>query len=220
MSKTNDLMRHYKEVRQRLRHPSNAVQDTGIDLKRLPAGALIRERPPSATITSQEKEVPLLQALPTQEEALPSIQPVYSISPKPYPASPLPPCLTFTSSVHLIACEFGLSAPDIFSKRRNRRFSRVRHIAIHILMKHYQKYGKSWLGRRFGLDHTSVIYADRKIVSALEDDPDLRERILSLEAKLALLHPSSPSAHGQPHLGEGQKWDVPEQRIPPMDQAG
>lgn len=219
MSKTNDLMRHYKEVRQRLRHPSNAVPDAGIDLKRLPAGAIIRERPPSTTITSQEKEVPPPQGLPTQEEAPPSIQPVYLISPKPYSASTAPIGLTFTSSVHLIAHEFGLTATDILSRRRLRRFTHVRHIAIHVLIKHYQKISKSAIGRRFGLDHTSVIYADRKAASVLEGDPDLKERVLSLEAKLALLYPSSPPAHSQPHLGQGEEGDVSQQRIPSMDQG-
>lgn len=220
MSETNDLFRHYREVRQRLRYPSNAVPDNGIDLKRPPAGAIIRERPSSATVTSQGRELSPPPAPPQQETTPPTIHTVCPISSKPYSASTAPIGLTFTSSVHLIAHEFGLTATDILSRRRLRRFTHVRHIAIHVLIKHYQKISKSAIGRRFGLDHTSVIYADRKAASVLEGDPDLKERVLSLEAKLALLYPSSPPAHSQPHLGPGQEGDVPEQRIPPMDQAG
>ena len=198
MSEVDNLLQRYKEIRQRLRHPSNAVPDTGIDLKRLPTGTILRDRRPFATLTSQDNEPPPQEALPPP--------PIVLTFP-----------LTFASSVHFIAREFGITGANVLSKTKNRRFSHVRHIAVHILMKHHHRATKSWIGRQFGLDHTSVIYADRKVTSMLEANPDLKEKVLSLEAKLALFDTPPASAYSQPHLGEGQEGDVPKQRIPSVD---
>ena len=91
-------------------------------------------------------------------------------------------------SVNLIqritAKHFGVSVTDILSSRRNVRVVRPRQVAIY-LTKTMTPRSMPEIGRRFGdRDHTTVLWAVRKIGALMESDPSLKAKVEAIAEEI------------------------------------
>jgi hypothetical protein len=101
----------------------------------------------------------------------------------PHPYGPPVPCEQ--TDVHriifLVAREWGLRAGDILSDRRERWATLPRHVAMFLARKH-TFCAHATIARAFaGRDHTTVLYAVRKIERLLEIDTALAKRVARIE---------------------------------------
>src|SRR5271155_3319462 len=188
MSKTNDLLQHYREVRLRLRYPPNAVPDTGINLR--------RAREPVALLPPPEPTLPSAESIPAS--SFREYQPFVSTS------------LTFSSTIAISAAEFGLTAKDLHKKCRTRAICFPRQVAIYIAAKQ-GRWAASWMAHRLDLDHSTVLHAQRKIATLVETNAALRERIANIEAEIATRYRPAPPALNECDLAQGsERSDLPE----------
>src|SRR5882724_820568 len=172
------IMENYKEVRNRLRRPPNAVPDTGINLRRVP------ETPPPE---------PLIALEPPPKPVAPNHPPFI-----PFRRTDL----TFSSTLQFAAKEFNITGKDIRSRSRIQQISLPRQIAIYLAAKNHLN-SLAGMGRYLKMDHTTMIHAKQRITSLMASDDILRDRILKLEATiLAAFNRSRTSfpALGQPLL--------------------
>ncbi len=196
MSEIRDIMEHYREVRQRLRYPPNAVADTEINL-----------RPVRVAV-----EVPLkiLEPAPPLSEPTPSVtlrHPLYA----PF----VPTSLTFSSTIEISASEFGLTSEQLRRKGKKCRARAVcvpRQIAIYVAAKQ-GRWAASWIANRLDLDHTTILHAIKKIGTLIETNLTLKSRVESIEAAIAA------PANSQSHLGEGPERDVQIKTVPALDRT-
>lgn len=181
ISTTEALSQHYRDVRQRLRHPPNAVPDTGLNMK-------------------DRTVVHLFEPI-----AAPSTPVRLSV---PFQKSPAISGITFSSTLSLAAEEFGISE-ETLTKVRTRKLpiARARQIAIYIAYRQ-KKWSVSWIAKRFNVDHTTGLYAIKKVQALMSQDDALRQRIEQLEAKVALLNSPPASADDKPYLGSWQEGNV------------
>jgi chromosomal replication initiator protein len=86
-----------------------------------------------------------------------------------------------------VIAHFRMPRVELFAKRRNKATVRRRHIAIY-LSKILTIQSLPEIGRRFGgLDHTTILYASRKIERALHKDAELAQDVAELERVLTAL---------------------------------
>lgn len=195
MSKVNDMLQHYREVRQRLRYPPNAVPDTGINLRR------------KIEHTSPEP-IRLLPPPPS-----PEVQPSPSYSPF------VSKGLTFSSTIEITANEFGLTSQDLHKKTRIRAICFPRQVAIYVAIKR-EKWSISWMASRLDMDHTSLLHANRKIGVLIETNPELKTRIDSIEATLEARYRPALSDLSEQHLEERAEGILPERPVLEVDRGG
>lgn len=180
MSQAKVLMDHYKEVRDRLRGPPNAVPDPGIDL--------LAKKPKVQHQFLERVIESLTPPLPTVID--------YSLA-MPFKRTDL----TFSSTLEYAAKEFGISLKDIKARSRIPTYSLPRQIAIFLADKHKVQ-TLSGMGKYLGMDHTTMIHARKRIIGLMGTDATLSQRITNLETKiLAAFHRTPVPALGQPHLG-------------------
>lgn len=165
MSEIRDIMGRYKEVRDRLRRPPNAVPDTGINLRR-------GREPPEVRETVPEPPVQLIVEAKAFE---------------PFRRTDL----TFSSTLEFAAKEFSITLKDIRSRRRHHTIARPRQIAIWIAIKnHIQTI--SWIGRYLGMHHTTIMHSRKAIDLLVAEDATMRQRIIDLETKILAAYPRTP----------------------------
>lgn len=83
-----------------------------------------------------------------------------------------------------VAEHYKVTRKDLVSAKRGRQLTWFRHIAMYLC---YTMIGRSYLdiGNRFGRrDHTTVIYAVRRVNDAINDNPFVRDEITSLTKKI------------------------------------
>jgi hypothetical protein len=194
MSITNDLIEHYREVRERLRHPPNAVPDTGINLRRKsetsPEPKRLLPPPP-------EPEVP----------SVPSFTPFVTTG------------LTFSSTLEITAGEFGITSEDIQQRCRKKSVCFPRQVAVYVALRQNRWTG-SWVAKRLKLDHTTILHSAKKIATLVEANPDLKAKVQSIEAAVAALNPPTISDLSQQHLEEKFEGNVPKCPVLEMDRSG
>ena len=179
MSEAKALMEHYRAVRDRLRHPPNAVRDTGINLK----GG---------------------KAVPPPKEILPATRSLLAVSDPPFVPFRRTD-LTFSSILNFIAQEFGLSAKDIRYGGRFQKIILPRQIAIWISTRITSQ---TLVGMAYYLkkDHTTMIHSRNRINKLIKTDEELKKLILSLEAKILANHNKpAVSAVCESHLGGAEE---------------
>jgi hypothetical protein len=152
-------IKHARAVRQRLRHPPNAVADQGIDLKRKPELAVVEPAPPS----------------PPEPAPLPGID------------TPLPECVLKDvvariapgalgiRSIQLVVCEYyGVSLIDLLSSRRTKAIVLPRQVAVW-LCRRLTPHSLPALGPHFGgRDHTTMLHNARRIDELRQSDPAMQ----------------------------------------------
>ncbi len=89
---------------------------------------------------------------------------------------------------------FRMSRVELFAKRRSKATVRRRHIAIY-LSKILTIQSLPEIGMRFGgLDHTTILYASRKIERELPKDAELARDVAEIERTLAALNEARASS--------------------------
>lgn len=164
MSEVQALLRHYAEVRNRLRYPTNAVPDAGINLRRN------RLPPPEPKTQPPSKSKPELK--PSQQAQIET-----------YRTSFCRKDITFRSILRLVAAEFGIEYSHIVCRRRTVKIVIPRQIAFYIANKHIHQSLAS-MARYMGMDHTSILHGRNKIRRLVAIDRHIFDRIESIEAKL------------------------------------
>ncbi len=76
----------------------------------------------------------------------------------------------------MVAEKYGITVDELISGGRARRFSRPRHVAIY-LTKRLTALSQPAIGQAFGgRDHTSVLYAVRRVEKLMSEDPEVTGR--------------------------------------------
>lgn len=83
----------------------------------------------------------------------------------------------------VVSASFGLPVAELRGRRRTNDVVYPRHVAMHLARK---LTGASLpaIGRHFGRDHTTVIYADRRLRRQIRDDPQARDLVEELTEQL------------------------------------
>ncbi len=98
--------------------------------------------------------------------------------------------LTVRDIQDAVIAHFRMSRVELFAKRRSKATVRRRHIAIY-LSKILTIQSLPEIGMRFGgLDHTTILYASRKIERELPLDAELARDVAEIERTLAALNES------------------------------
>ena len=92
--------------------------------------------------------------------------------------------IAIPSIIQVVTTHYGISEDDLRSPRRHARIVRARHVAMY-LARHMTAHSFPQIAQEFGAnDHTTIMYAVRKIAWELSDDPALVLRLAALRAKL------------------------------------
>jgi hypothetical protein len=171
-------IKHARAVRQRLRHPRNAVADLGIDLKRKPVRTVIEPVTPAPDVAT----LPLGIGTPLPE---------YVLS---YPAAlAVPPALSVRTIQRAVCDHYGVSLLDLLSSRRTRALVLPRQIAVW-LCRRLTTHSLPAIGHHFDhRDHTTMLHAARRIDELRQTDAAMQAR---LDAFIAALSPAP--ARGAP----------------------
>lgn len=86
--------------------------------------------------------------------------------------------------VDATASVYGVRAIDILGRRRKKEFSEARHAAMLVALK-CTRWGYADIGRFFNRDHTTVMYAEKKIGSLENSGLRLRIELIKRKAKVA-----------------------------------
>lgn len=162
-----------RAARQRVLFPSNAVIDTGIDLKR---------RPPHPKITAHqapEFDDTALQRALLQTKAIIAILNAYAQNDTLENFRP-----SIRTIQRVVARHYGLTLVDLISDRRTARLVRPRQIAMY-LAKTLTLRSLPEIGRRFGgRDHTTILHGVLKIEALINVDGDFAEEIETIKRKI------------------------------------
>jgi hypothetical protein len=165
-------IKHARAVRQRLRHPRNAVADHGIDLKRKPVLTVIEPAPPAPDVAA----LPLGIGTPL---------PAYVLS---YPAAPTVPSMLSVRTIQRAVCRhYGVSVTDLLSSCRTRAVVLPRSVAVW-LCRRLTTHSLPAIGQQFGdRDHTTILHAARRIDELRQTDAAMQAQ---LDAFIAALQPA------------------------------
>ena len=195
-----DQIRRAKEIRERLRHPPNAVVDIGIDLRRP------KRIPPKKVISEPPK---------VEEPAV--IE--YSLPP------PISENEVRFEAVARAVCDlFNVTMPDLRGRCRQQWIVIPRHIAIYLALKYCRGGYRSLnsIGRLFNRDHSTVLHAKRQIEKFLLLDERVQEMVAKLERDLFHGHHhsgrSAPTYLGEPHLARRPGAGVSEPSLCGLDE--
>jgi len=84
---------------------------------------------------------------------------------------------------HTVADHFGLLPADILSKKRTQDIALLRQIAMH-LARSMTNYSFPALGKAFGKNHATVLYAYSQVSERAKEDPALRQTLSILKEKV------------------------------------
>ena len=165
-------IKHARAVRQRLRHPRNAVTDHGIDLKRKPELAVVEPAPP----------------LPPEAALLPGADtPLLECVLKDIVAR-IGPGMLGIRTIQLVVCEYyGVSLIDLLSSRRTKAVVLPRQVAVW-LCRRLTPHSLPAIGQHFGgRDHTTMLHNARRIDELRQSDAAMQAK---LDAFIAALQPA------------------------------
>lgn len=164
-------MTNYQSIRERLRNPSNAVEDDGIDLKR-------RKTIPILTIPIVPDEISAAEQdnadidrldmqiaeLCAQFDRMRGHVSVYTIQRK-------------------VAAHYKISMAELLSNARPDYLVRPRHVAIY-LARRMTGLSYNRIGQKFARDHTSIIHAIKSITANRQTDAALDNLLNALAASI------------------------------------
>ena len=163
-------IKHARAVRQRLRHPPNAVADQGIDLRRKPELAVVEPAP-----------LLRLDAAPLPGADTPSLECVLKDVVARIAPGPLG-----IRSIQRVVCEYyGVSLIDLLSSRRTKALVLARSVAVW-LCRRLTPHSLPAIGQQFGdRDHTTMLHSARRIDALRQSDPAMRAQLDAFVAALA-----------------------------------
>ena len=163
MAPMTPQQRHAVDISERLRSPPNAVPDTGINMKNgapvAPVAPVLRPFQPSRWKT------PALTLIW-------EVTPYHPPNPVFIPIPPIPgpdvtpgrarPIQTIREIIAQACLAWGVEEHNLLSARQTGHLARVRHAAVAITHR-LTPLSLPAIGRRFGRDHTTILYAIRKL---------------------------------------------------------
>lgn len=176
---------HAKSVRERLRNPTNAVEDVGIDLKRpklrvvpIVQAEPVHEEVPVECETPEQIEARQIKELNAELERLTRQKEEIERARRPK-----------VETIQKTVCaHYGISIMDMLSERRTKILVRPRHVAMY-LAKELTLQSLPQIGRRFGgRDHTTCLNAIQRIRAALLVETGLQNDIATIEERLGIRH--------------------------------
>lgn len=156
MSTVQELFIHYKDIRERLWRPPNAVIDTGINLHRKPVQ--LPNEPPVPRVVVR----------------------IFEYRDVPHETSKK---ITFNDILQAVSDVMKVSVPDILGISRIRSHCDARHLTVYIAFKH-TKLSSEAIGKLINRDHTTALYARDRINEAFELDASLRFNVQRVEERL------------------------------------
>lgn len=171
MESSASLIENAQSIRARLRRPQNAVEDTGIDLKRLPRGFELSERKPL---------IPPVQIIKIDHATEAHDIPVRA------PAAKLSAFFQSKLIIDMVATAHDLNAEALKSAVRTARLVKPRQLAMYFLRTLVKpERSLPWIGRQFGdRDHTTVIWAIHRVKTRIDSDLLCAANIAALETKI------------------------------------
>lgn len=172
METVNPQALRAQEIRERLRNPSNAVRDDGIDLRRR-FRVISPQLPPEIGKSSTEQFS--IRLVPNRHlRAGHSSFPVNDFKPE------LPSLHLIR---HVICAEFKVRAQDLFGEGRYRGIVIPRQLFCYLAV---SMTGKSVaaVGRFMRRDHTTCLYTLTKMREWRRTKPEINERLSRLEAAI------------------------------------
>lgn len=210
MSITVELQQRAKAIRNRLRRPPNAVQDTGINLskpwngkKGLESGSTMLPLPVFVIPRAQVKVIEYHQDPP-----------------------PPPPVFTAEDILKFVERYTFTSIEMMKSPARDSRIVLSRMVAIYLLQRFSRTNAAAAIGRILHKDHTSILHARRKIAKEFKANSPIANTIRGFESALLTLsgvdNPRSAMAPLAQSVmaGETARGNLPQPKIPPMDSGG
>lgn len=172
MSEGTQLVSNYREIRERLRFPRNAVPDSGIDLKRK---RIPPEQPPEEVVDS-----------------CPQIFCRVFINEVPF--VPVPKVgLSLMVIERAVCAYFGITRTTLYARRRTQLVVYPRHICWYLACKH-TTLSMPQIGRTFSCDHTTILHARDKITALILMDPVTADIVAKLERVLFPDEANQPQA--------------------------
>lgn len=163
MSAADELIENAKRIRQRLRHPPNAVIDHGIDLTRKSTAHKGDGPIPDAPIKKILNEAPIPQE-------------VY------FP-------ITFEDILRTVATHYGISVEDLKGSCRQATISYARFVVVHLSLRYLAKRSLKSIGRSLGnKDHTSILHARNRIRGIMAVNPKAHAEIIGIEKHIESMY--------------------------------
>lgn len=174
----SELIVNAQSVRARLRNPSNAVRDDGIDLKRLPRGFAFtgeRKRLFAPVQTIQITKIVAVDEVPIAPEPIQTYRPVSSLA----------AIFLARQIITIVAADYDLNLAAIVSEVRTDRLVEPRHIAMY-LVRIVTKQSFPWIGRQFGgRNHATVIHGIGQTAARIQSDAVFAAKVAALAAQFA-----------------------------------
>lgn len=170
---SSELIINAQSIRARLRYPSNAVRDDGIDLKRLPRGFELRGQ-------RMAPEIQIIKIEPVEEvPAVPVITPFR-------PVATLSSFFVARLIIDLVAAAYDLNAEAMKSPVRTDRLVKPRQLAMYLVRTMIKpERSLPWIGRVFGgRDHSTVHHAVRAVKTRIETDPEFAATVEKLRKEI------------------------------------
>lgn len=198
---TAALLKHYNEVRTRLRTPPNAVPDTGINLPNgKPARQIERAISPPRILPCQYKE--------KVKGYLHSYRTSFGLSND---------NLTIRTVLNFVAKEFGLTRATVLARNKARNLVHARQVAVYLTSKH-TTYNICLQAHYLGLHHGTVFSGMHTIAKIMAEGGPKAEKINDIEARLLAAFPRAAlSPFHKPAMAERQGQDLQVPGICPVD---
>ena len=215
MSETVELMRNYKEIRDRLRRPANAVEDKGISLKRIPLNKEQKQNTPKSKEVLDDVIGDILSPVLRCRVS------VFEI-----PRSPLEKRSIKIPEIIKAVCGYFQTTHEVITgKCREARPCLIRHVTFYLAWTHTEL-SLPEIGRRLGgRDHSTVLNGRNKIMELLLVNEPLAQAVKAIEASLlARTYEKSPdqlrpavAAQPERDMAQGPGADLPKPEICPVD---
>ena|ERR1700674_2638974 len=168
MSPAMDLLQRARAIRERLRHPPNAVPDYGIDLRR-------KRIPPTAP-----------ELVPTLIPTPPPIIDCYTATVRIVEIGNIPRPIKFARILRLVALYYRVKVEDIIGRSRQQICVLPRHVAIYLGRKYCSHKNRTTgkLGMALSRDHTTIVHAYLRIEDLMLINKCLAEDVHALETIL------------------------------------
>jgi hypothetical protein len=164
-----EITENAKQIRDRLRHPPNAVHDTGIDLTKKSSSHRGDEPNPDPPIKK------MLEMLPEPPR-------------KRYQFAPSRKCLIFDDILEAVSTHYGVSIEAIRGPSRRTHTGFARFVVVHLAIKLSKKPSLSAIGRNLNKDHTSILHARNRIKAIIASNAQVAAEVKMLETYLERLH--------------------------------
>ncbi len=177
----SDLINRARTISRRLRNPPGGIKSTELDI--VPEHIWRRRQTKQITRAVPRADDPWKDYI-ARCCATPIPSPRRRSSEEILPAGHHAVSLSIREIVDTVSKYYGVSVPDIISRRRTANVIRPRHVAMYLsrelTIKSFPEIGRAMAKR----DHTTVLHAWAVTKTRMESDPELASEVSTLRAEL------------------------------------